>query len=189
MESRPNGVDASAPVPLSLDAQWRHYLDARQRAETAIALRLPSGMSVRARRPSLLDLVAAGRIPDALAVKVEGLIRQAEEAGGVQAELDRQRQQDPQAFYQTYLALLDVVWCEAVVEPRFARRPDEDGFPVAGVTVADKQYLFVWAQGADDGMATFPDRPPGAAPVVGTARAGADLRAGPGAPARDRPEG
>jgi hypothetical protein len=148
-------------------------------------------MSVRARRPSLLDLVAAGRIPDALAVKVEGLIRQAEEAGGVQAELDRQRQQDPQAFYQTYLALLDVVWCEAVVEPRFSRTPEaEPGtLPAAAVTVADKQYLFVWAQGADDGMATFPDRAAGAAAVVGAARAGADLRAGPGEPARDRPGG
>lgn len=196
MESRPNGAAGPAapvPVPSSLTAAWRSYLDGATRGRATVAeVVLPSGMTVRAKRPSLLELMSAGRIPDALAAKVEALIAQAQAAGGaVQDILDGQRRADPNDFYRTYLLLLDVVWCEAVVEPRFAREPDgsdPDVLPVAAVAVPDKQYLFTWAQGVDDGVATFPDRGAGAAQAVGTGPAGEPVRPGSGGAPRPRSE-
>ena len=161
MESRPNGAatdDAQrAPAtPSSLTAAWRAYLDGASKARsTAVLLTLPSGMAVRAKRPTLLKVLASGRIPDTLAAKVEALIAKAQQqgTGAIQDAMDEQRTTDPAGFMSTYLALLDVVWCEAVVEPRFARDPGPgdaltpDTLPVEAVPIGDKTYLFTWAQG------------------------------------------
>jgi hypothetical protein len=197
VEARPNGAPAPdsppVPVPSSLTAAWRTYLDGATKGRATVTdLVLPSGMTVRAKRPSLLELMGAGRIPDTLAAKVESLIAQAQAEGGIQAILDAQRQADPGGFYQTYLTLLDVVWCEAVVEPRFSRGepdPDPDVLPVTAVGIPDKQYLFTWAQGVDDAVATFPDRAARAAAVVGTGPDRDPLRPGPGGAAGVGSEG
>lgn len=190
MSDRPNG---EVPIPADLTAAWRTYLRASGRlGATVVEVALPSGMAVRARRPSLLDLMGAGRIPDALAARVEGLIAQAQEAGGeaLATALDAQRQTDPAGFYALYLTLLDVCWVEAVVEPRFTRDPEADpeAIPVAAVAIPDKQYLFAWCQGVSDAVASFPDGTAGAVSAVGVGPAGDPLRPGPGGAAGAGPE-
>lgn len=192
MESRPNGAATDVPTPPSLTAAWRAYLDGASKARsTAVLLTLPSGMAVRAKRPTLLEVLASGRIPDTLAAKVEALITKAQQqgTGAIQDAMDEQRTADPAGFMSTYLALLDVVWCEAVVEPKFARDPGPndaltpDTLPVEAVPIGDKTYLFTWAQGVDADLATFPDRAAGTDPAVGTGQDRPEIRPGSGEPA------
>src|SRR5262245_13132675 len=149
-------------------------------------------MAVRAIRPSLLQLLRAGRVPDTLAPRIDDLIAQARDAGegGYHAALVREQTANPVAFNAFWLDLLDLVWCEAVVDPRFAREPDPDAeeLPVAAVAVEDRSYLFAWAQGVDDSVAEFRDRAARAAQALGVAQPGEGVRAGPGEPAGHRPE-
>jgi hypothetical protein len=209
MESRPNGGDtASTPIPVtrptssSLADQWRRYL-AAQRRQTAVVvdLVLPSGMTVRAMRPNLLQLLGTGRIPDALAAPVHELIALGAVAGGdaqVATELRRRSDADPVGFGSQFLAILDAVWLAAVVEPRFvADHPgggpeteaDAEALPLGQVDVDDKSYLFVWAQGVDLDVRTFLDRQTRAGAAVRAAPVGDDVPPGPGEPARARYEG
>lgn len=196
--SRGNGgVPAdSTPIPLgrSLADQWRAHLKAhRQRETVVVPVDLPSGMRVMAMRPSLLALLAAGRIPDALAGPVQDLIALGEVAGGgVATELAKRQAADPVGFAAAFLAILDHVWLAAVVEPRFAAddgTADAEALPVGAVGVDDKTFLFVWAQGVDQTVAQFLDRKGRPTPPVGPAPDGPGVRPGPGDPGRGRYEG
>lgn len=204
MDIRPNGGDtASTPIPVTrptsttLADQWRRYL-IQQRRQTAVVvdLVLPSGMTVRAMRPNLLQLLGTGRIPDALAAPVQELIALGAVAGGddqIASELRRRSDADPVGFGAQFLAILDAVWLAAVVEPRFAAdaqaEADAEAIPLGQVDVDDKSFLFIWAQGVDLEVRTFLDRQARARPPVRTAPAGDDVPSGPGGAAGSRSAG
>lgn len=199
--NRPNGGDPNSPVPIhkpitdaALSDAWRDYLRRRQEPHaTVVSLALPSGMTVRATRPNLLLLLRTGRIPDTLTPRVEALIAKAQEGGedATRAEMLREQRENPAAFFAAWRNLLETVWCEAVVEPRFTQHPDRDAdlLPVSQVDNADAEYLFVWAQGVDETVATFLDRRARAGALVGPGPAGDAVRPGPAGDARDRYEG
>jgi hypothetical protein len=191
-------LGGSAPLPLavpSLTDQWKAHLRTQRDRESAVTLlALPSGQRVRATRPSLLWLLGAGRVPDALAGPVQELIALGTVAAGedgVAAEMGRQQRADPVGYAATFLAILDLVWCAAVIEPRFAADgdgTDPEALPVGAVALDDKTYLFVWAQGVDQSVAEFLDRKGRAAAALGAAPDGGRVRVRPGGAGRDRPE-
>lgn len=188
MEPRANG----ASLQNQLTEQWSTYL--RQQKQTTadpIEVTLPSGMKVRARRPNLLLLLRTGRIPDIIAPRVEQLVKIAQDGGedAVRVDLNREKQETPAAFNTMWRNLIEVVWCEAVAEPRFTRDPerDPDALPVFGVSDADAEYLFMFAQGVDETVATFLDRRNRALASVGNRPAGEPVRIGPSADVGDQP--
>lgn len=171
------GGDAPSPRG-SLYDQWRS-----KQATTALSpmtpvlLTLPSGLQIKAARPTLMTMMRLGQIPDALTPKVSNLIALARDQGqaGVSTAMKAEYQVDPAGFYVTWLRLLDVVWCAAVKEPAFVEGDVPDGveaIPVSEVDLADKTHLFIWAQGADPAVAEFPDRGNGSVSPVGAASLG-----------------
>jgi hypothetical protein len=196
-DSTPIAVGASDRPPIvrpgSLTDQWRTHLKTqRQQTTTVVALDLPSGMTVRAIRPSLLQLLGTGRIPDALVTPVQELIALGALAAGedgTASAIRRQVDADPVGYGATFLGILDAVWLAAVVEPVFAADDRADALPVGSVSIADKTFVFVWAQGVDQSVSQFLDGSARSGAVVGSAPDGDRLRARPGDPGRDRPAG
>lgn len=185
---------SSEPVPIpepvkdpmrSLTDQWRAHLSAQHTSITrAATIDLPSGLSVRAKRPHLLLLLQTGKIPDTLAPRVESLIEVAQSGGedAVKSDIERESQENPAAFYASWMNILDIVWTEAVIEPTFTRTPETepDAIPISAVSEDDKTFLFMWCQGVDETVATFLDRVARAAPPVGHPSTSQDVLAGPG---------
>jgi hypothetical protein len=160
MAERQNG--AATDVGISLYDQWQASIKRKQESVTRpMRLTLPSGLQVDAVRPSLLLLLRSGRIPDALASRVQELIAIAQGSGGddaVKVEMLSRFNQDPAAFNTMWENLLDIVWMSAVVDPPFAERPDQVGIPLVEVDLDDKNFLFVWCQGVDESVASFRER-------------------------------
>jgi hypothetical protein len=187
MDQRNNG----AALDTALTDQWSAYLRKQQQTTAdPVEVVLPSGMKVRARRPNLLLLLRTGRIPDVISPRVEQLVKIAQGGGeeAVKADIQREQQENPAKFQATWRNLLEVVWCEAVAEPRFTFDPDRnpDALPVFGVSDLDAEYLFMFAQGVDETVSTFLDRRNREAASVGNRPAGATLRTGPGTPVGDQ---
>lgn len=178
----------NATIAPSLTEQWQSWR-ARQRAPSPdVTLTLPSGLTVRATRPNIVHLMQAGVIPDALAAKVQHLIALAsgEGDGAVQADIDRELAADPAGFVVTWTKVLRIVWLNAVIDPRFSETPSDDEIPIDAVSEDDLTYLFVWAQGVDESVATFLDRRgTRQSAAVGRPSNGDDLRTGPGDSAGD----
>jgi hypothetical protein len=155
MTTEMNG--ASRDVRLS--DQWRRALaEKHARTDEPVLVELPSGLSVKAARPSLLLLLRAGRIPDAIAPRVEQLIATAQSGGedAVRVALTNGHKDNPAAWYAEWVNLLDTVWLAAVVEPTFgaALSTDPDLIPVDQVADDDKTFLFMWCQGVAEEVAT-----------------------------------
>jgi len=170
--------------PTGLTAQWSNYL--RQQKQTTadpVEVTLPSGMKVRARRPNLLLLLRTGRVPNTLAPRVEQLIKIAQDGGeeGVKADIVREQQENPAQFQATWRSMIELVWCEAVDEPRFTRTPEHEpnALPVFGVSDVDAEYLFMFAQGVDETVATFLDRRERALASLGDGPSSEPVRIGP----------
>ena len=194
--TRDGGLSA-VPQPSRYD-RWKKSLEQKSNA-TAVAfdIVLPSGLDIRAMRPSLLVMMRTGRIPDTLTQKVQHLINVAEDAtenGGngeaaVEAEMIRQQQENPAAFNVTWMQLLDAVWCESVVDPLFTTEPKAypDLLPVADVDEQDKTFLFMWAQGVDQTVAEFLDGGKRALAAVGNRPTSGEIRTGPSSTTRSQP--
>jgi hypothetical protein len=178
----------------SLADQWRRHLQEQAIDPTRpVLVDLPSGMRVRATRTNILLLMRYGRIPDALAPRVEELIGLAQGGGdeAVRVSLTHGFASNPAALQVQLTTLFDAVWLATVVEPVFTDDPDTnpDAISVDAVSDADKSFLFSWCQGVTETAAQFLDRTRGgAAALVGTPPVGDGLRAGPAGAPGDRPE-
>jgi hypothetical protein len=181
-------ISNGTATDVRLSDQWRKALAERQaRTDVPVLVALPSGLSVKATRPNLLLLLRTGRIPDALAGRVEQLIQTAQSGGedAVRVALTADHQTNPAATHAMWANLLDTVWLAAVVEPAFgpALSTDPDLIPVDQVAEDDKNFLFMWCQGVTEDVATFLGRQQRPAAPVGTGPTGGPLRSGSGAPA------
>lgn len=108
--------------------QWR----ARQAGED---FTLPSGLDVRLKRVSLLDLVQGGRIPQTLHAPVAEMMKRKPDAGVELADLEK------------FGGVLDLVAAACLVGP--------DGLDVAELPAADKQAIFNWANEAAGRLQPF----------------------------------
>lgn len=91
---------------------------------------LPSGLVVRLKRVSLLDLVTQGQIPVTLTAQTEALI----DSGRFKI-----------ASFQEFAPVLDLLVRACVKEPPIADVPDEGHVGINEVSVDDKLAIFAWA--------------------------------------------
>ncbi len=187
------GPKRAAPATASLTDQWKAHVQKRAtNSTTPRLLELPSGMKVRALRPSLLLLMQRGDIPDFLTPRIHELIAIASREGGgdaaVATDIERERLDDPAGYVQRWTQILDIVWLAAVVEPHFAQNPGpgDAAIPISQVDEDDKTFLFTWCQGVDETLVTFRERRAGEIATVGTPPPGEGIRTGPGDVAGNR---
>ena len=194
-----------------LAAEWRERIAARANEAPEPEpqeVRLPSGLTVRAKRMLIADLMRRGRIPDAATPIVQAWIRAAkgkepvEAVEAINAVVEQRRQE--------FAELVTAVWLGCVVEPRFTDDPAEAAtgaaLPIQEVDGEDAVAFLGWAQGlrpwwgdgerpgdaegADGGdpvaaVAAFRDRRP--AEPVGVAPGRPGVRARPAGDGRGRP--
>jgi hypothetical protein len=149
------------------EAEWDAYFQSVQKAmepeerrETGYELELPSGLTVWAQRVSLMLLLRHGHIPDALTPLVNRFLTSHQVGVGeyLRATAD-DIAADPDAKVLQFAELLQVVWVNAVLRPRFALNPSgPDEHPVSLVQLDDLLYVFEWCQGVTLSLASFRKR-------------------------------
>jgi hypothetical protein len=113
-------------------ADWRRASRAR-RAAAAEPLALPSGATILAARPSPLEWILAGRVPQRLlsaALAAEG------SAAGAPGDLSRE---DVLEFARFAADLVRA----SIVEPAIGEGPDEIRFD--DIPIKDRAFIFEWA--------------------------------------------
>lgn len=135
---------------------------------TGNVITLPSGNNVRCiRSMELVDLLKQGRIPNPLSGIVQAMV-QSGPKGMLPADV-------PQESVMEMLKLVDDTVIKSVTEPRVQRPPDpeedEDAdsymarirewkadagcMPLSSITIEDRMFIFVYAQGFAGDLATF----------------------------------
>ena len=162
------------PDDPTLVTAWRTEATQRQReANTPVLLDLPSGKRVQVLRLSLRMLLNKGFVPDALTSQVSetiAILESGDPDAGRETVLDEFKD-DPVQSYLKWLNLLNFVWLNCVVFPRFAKEgdddPDKDIFSIDLVEYNDKLYVYQWTQGVDQAVQDFLDEQARALGIVG----------------------
>jgi hypothetical protein len=126
-------MNKSEPSTLSTAASWRNAARA-QRAAGAEPLTLPSGATIRAARPSPLEWILAGRVPQRLLSAA--LAGDGAAPGNLSGELNRE---DVLEFARFAADLVR----SSVVEPAIGGGPDEIRFD--DIPIEDRTFIFEWA--------------------------------------------
>ena len=137
---------------------WRGRLDATEE------IQLSKGPAVIRSPVSILDLVAAGRIPAPLLGELQTLA----EVGD-----DTKMQLEAIGKLPAVIPALDAACIAAFVAPPLSREGDDDHLPVARVPVEDRLKVFFWLSREVEPLREFHEEPRGA---DGAARAGDGLR-------------
>lgn len=176
--------------PTPLYDQWKKKIAERHNQERPVPVEMPSGVQVMAVRPHLLWMLRNGRIPDALAPRVDHLL-ELSKAGGEDAVrvAMNDNPEDPESFYAAWIKIRDLVWLEAVKDPVFVaadRTPGEMELSILDVTEDDKDYMFIWCQGVDQSLAEFLDGKRREAEALALLQTGKEIRDGSAGVAGDR---
>lgn len=105
---------------------------------------LPSGLMVKAKKASIMDLISGGKIPDNLVAFFEMSMKaqkQGKTAKQVQAELPDVSMEDIPAVGEAF----DAVALACIVEPPIGPEPTDDVLGVGELSYDDKAVLFEWA--------------------------------------------
>lgn len=116
------------------------------RATREVSQTLPSGLTVRARKAELLDLVTQGAIPTPLLGMVDEMTGQ----GG---------QTVPVTELSKYVELIDVVVQAIIVDPPLAAVADEEHLSIKEVPFTDRLFLFNQASGGAASLVPFSAQP------------------------------
>ncbi len=129
--------------------------EVRARRDHPYVVALPSGMTVQIRRMALIELAAAGRIPDEMTTAT--LI-------GLAEALDEARDKPATEARRTMnqrLELIDAVCIAMLVAPRMTATGDGDSIAPRDLSFRDRTYLYGIALGTQEGpnLARFPGGP------------------------------
>ena len=130
--------------------EWRALREGGEEAT------LPSGLEVRLRRVSVLDLAQSGKIPQTLRPKIEELIR------------DPNRKVSLDEFSE-FAEVVNLVAAQCLAGP--------EGLDVDELPWADRQAIYLWANEATGRLETFraqPGKPVGTTFDIGELRAKAE---------------
>lgn len=111
----------------------------REKRQTTLTL--PSGLEVKVKRISLLDLVGSGKIPNTL----YGMVKKVD-SGKVKLEPEALQELGP---------LLNAVAVGCLVEPAIADTADETHIGVDELPFEDKLFLFQWSNEEAKRLAPF----------------------------------
>lgn len=114
---------------------------------------LPSGLEVRLRRVSLLDLAEQGQIPAPL-------------AGMVQEVMDSKEHQLQLADFGKFAGVINLVVRATVIEPAIGVTATDEQLGVTELPMSDRLEVFNWSSGGSKTLEPF--RAPAAEPA-GTA--------------------
>lgn len=117
----------------------------RQQNRTGEAFTLPSGLEVRLRHVSMLDLAERGDIPAPLAGLVQSLID-----GGQQQQVRLNLDEFPQ-----YAQVINLVVAATVIDPPVADTASETHLGVTELPIADRLAIFNWANEVADSLQPF----------------------------------
>ena len=110
---------------------------------------LPSGLDVKVKKVTLLDLAAQGSIPTPLLGAVQTLIDQASNTGSLEVTL---------AGFEQHASVINLVFKASMVEPAVADEPSETHIGVNEAPITDRLDVFNWAQEETAQLATFPQQ-------------------------------
>jgi hypothetical protein len=99
---------------------------------------LPSGLEVKLKKATVVDLAQSGRIPETIRPAVDQMLAR---------EKAKQDQPMTLADLEQFAAVVDVLVTACLVEP--------DGLDVAELPFTDRQAIFLWANEASAKLATF----------------------------------
>ena len=111
---------------------------AEWRAAQVTEATLPSGLEVKLRKATVVDLAQSGRIPETIRPAVDQMLAR---------EKAKQDQSMTLADLEQFAAVVDVVVKACLVEP--------SGLDVAELPFTDRQAIFLWANEASAKLATF----------------------------------
>jgi hypothetical protein len=122
--------------------EWR-----KQREEEKT---LPSGLQVRLRKVSLVDLVANGQIPNTLLSSIDDMRKQE----GIDLDAMTADDIDIEEFPQ-YAGLYNAVALSCVIEPEIGQEPSDDVLGVEELPFDDRVFIFKWANGEAEKLESF----------------------------------
>lgn len=123
-------------------------------------LPLPTGLTIRARRPDVVQMLKQGSVINPLLEVVTGLVDKGKEVtvnslfGGEDEGIDLEKVKD---MYE----MVDGIVCAVFIEPKCHPEPAEgedrsdDLLYVDEVEAEDKMFLFQWVLGGTDDLAQF----------------------------------
>lgn len=116
--------------------------DWRKMSTLGMVIELPSGKFARIRKPDLLVLVKAGKIPNALAGKVTEMIK-TQKVDLSKFELD------------DVTDILNATAKAAFVEPQVTEKPNKDQIAPEDIDFDDRLFVFQYAQGGTKDLDFF----------------------------------
>lgn len=121
-------------------------------------IKLPSGMAVRARRVDIRTFISQGEVPNPLLPIVEEALNKGKKAD-VSLITGENGQLDTDLIDEMYQMVNNVVM-EVVTEPKINPLPegverDDELLYIDEVEDEDKMFLFQWAAGGTEDIATF----------------------------------
>lgn len=128
-----------------------------KRRAAGVTLTLPSGLAVRAKRVDLQVMLAQGTIPNPLIEVVSEALERGQQMDPKELVGDKVNLDKVAEMYE----LVNSVVVASVVEPRISSVPedpedrDDDQLYVDEVEDEDKMFIFQWAGGGTDDVATF----------------------------------
>jgi len=115
----------------------------RQTAIAAQMLTLPSGMVVKARRPSIEALMVKRRLPDSIAREFLSNAKRGANLEQIAARMEEQGVESSKL-----IELLRFLVCAALIEPRVVDREvaadDDEQINIDDLPDADLEYLYKW---------------------------------------------
>jgi hypothetical protein len=149
----------SAPLN-PITSQWAQHAQKRLSAIVdPVELALPSGLTVRARRARMVDLMRLKMIPDPFTASVSDWIAKLE-SDNPTAAAEEDIKQDIVGAVKRFNDVLRGIWLACVVDPEFTTDESramavEPPFHVDIVDSMDLLYLYRWAQGVDESIESF----------------------------------
>lgn len=127
-------------------------------------LKLPSGKVAQCRRVGIETFLKLGMIPNSLASVIQRQISKAQKGAQVddqEFELELMKMLEDPSKLGEIVELADSVTLFCVVQPKLQKAPEDpadrqdDKLYVDEVDLEDKMYIFSWAVGGPEDLATF----------------------------------
>lgn len=158
----------AAPTPIdakALNEGWRrHFKNRATQRQVAVVLEVPSGEKIAAVRMPMTYMMRTGVVPDRLTGLIQKQIDLLSSGDPEKAEREtiEEYQIRGEEAEEEWNAILDFIWCECVILPKFKPdgdadpdNPDNPTFPVGDVEMIDKVYLYQWCQGVNESVEDF----------------------------------
>lgn len=145
-------------VPISDADIQKQWAAATTKKMQGVVIELPSGLNVRAIRPNIFHLLQKGALPSALRPMVEkwmNLVKDGSSAEDIMSSIEEDITADPDHAMDRINEMIKFVFETAVIAPKFSSDGKPGTFDIEMVEMDDLYFIYQWAQGVDEALATF----------------------------------